>query len=87
MTKSSEGLAVAFAVLNYYLGTKPKGSFESNDSLLKWKASWRCLQWIIQESGIRMDVSERFFGVATVNSSAAGSIVKEVRDRSLRMLG
>ncbi|GFR21283.1 hypothetical protein TNCT_340121 [Trichonephila clavata] len=34
---------------------------------------------LCQESGIGMDVSERFFGVATVNSSAAGSIVKEVQ--------
>ncbi|GFR27942.1 hypothetical protein TNCT_610411 [Trichonephila clavata] len=36
------------------------------------------------ESGIRMDVRERFFGVVTVNYSPAGSIVKEVRDRFLR---
>ncbi|GFR01650.1 hypothetical protein TNCT_524461 [Trichonephila clavata] len=40
---------------------------------------------LYQESGIRMDMQERFFGVASKNSSAAASIVKEVRDHSLRI--
>ncbi|GFR32153.1 hypothetical protein TNCT_349671, partial [Trichonephila clavata] len=51
-------------------------STESNGSLFETEIFGRDVcNGLHQESG--MDVQERFFGIATVNCSAAGSIVKE----------
>ncbi|GFQ92824.1 hypothetical protein TNCT_350251 [Trichonephila clavata] len=63
-----------------------EGCSESNDSPLKQKVSVEMFAMDnAQKSGIGMDVPERLIGVTTVNSSAAGSPVKEVRGPSLRI--
>ncbi|GFR18179.1 hypothetical protein TNCT_518801, partial [Trichonephila clavata] len=54
-----------------------KRRFRELRFLIERKFCSRSLQWIMPESGIGMDMPERFIGVSTVNSFAAGSIVKE----------